>query len=420
MASTTTGKWGKHYTSDGPSVEGSVMRMKRYKTPKGETYHMVNFKLRKHQWEGLANAGESGKWGFTHASYDAKEDAFVETAGASDTVATRKWTVGNSEVHLAAGKHKYAYMGSVYMKIRPKKGQTHEDVVKEALETMKPGLSKEVLRDPTPEEQEVLRLSKILWARSPKKADALAEKDRTVANLKKMLKAAKVSTEEIANTKHEEVYPGYSAHVQKGRHKKLLEKGLRFAHHGADEGAILSILQTGPMGIHERNQHGIGKTGVSYESDVASGSGDGVLCNLATANQDGKSTNGYSFSKGYQVIVHPEELDRLDTYMHFGDQFGNCRDDNGTWTGRTSLEAKIAAQNKASQHSEMSFRKGIRPERMMRITCGNENARKNMIKKARAAGIQEVNGVPIEDFLIVETKVGAIYEKYIKPMLETD
>jgi hypothetical protein len=421
VASTTLGKWGKGFSSDGPSVEGSVMRAKRYRTASGQDYHYVHFKLRKPQWESLKDSGNEGQWKFPHASYDSENDVFVEVGGYSDSVSTRTWKIGDSEVHLATGAHKYAYMGSVYVKARPKKGETVEDVVKQSLDTMKPGLAKDVLRDPTPEEKETHRLSRILWALSPQKADALKEEDRTVENLTSMIKKIKGGKDAMKATVHEEVYPGYSAHVQKGRHKKLAGGNFRFAFHGADEGAILSILRTGPMGIHERNQHGIAKTGVSYEQDVNSGSGDGVLCHTVCASGDNTSINGYSFAKSWQVVIHPEELDRMDTYMFMKDTYGRCREDSPDWTGRKSLEARLDAQQKnAATTTELSFRKGVRPERMMRIVAPSESARKAMIKNARASGIQEVNGVPVEDFFIIEKNAGKIYEKYIKPVVETD
>lgn len=422
MASTTLGYGGKRFSSDGPVVEGSTKKVKRYVDSSGESYHYVTFKLRPHMWKDLATEGKAGSFGFPLASYDAKSDSFAEVGGYSDSVPTRVWKVGNSEVHLAAGKQKYAYMGGVHMKIRPKKGQSHEEAVAELLDAMKPGLSKQVLRDPTPEEKETHRLSQLLWAYAPKISDGLSEEERTPAKLKELLAKNGVSDKDIESTTHEEVFPGYATHVQKDRWKKLAGGKFKFGFNGVNSiSSVINILQHGLMGINERNQSGIAQFGASYDADVASGSADGILLRPVTESGAKNSFQSHPFAGVAQVIVHPGEYDRLDAYQHNSDKFGRCRDDTSDWSGRKSFGDTMAAQQKSyATSAETSFRKGIRAERILRVCVSNESQRKDVIKQAKGAGMQEVNGVPIEDFIVVETNCQAAWEKYVKPIVEED
>jgi hypothetical protein len=422
MASTTLGYGGKRYSSDGPAVEGSTKKIKRYVDSSGDSYHYVTFKLRPHMWKDLATEGKAGSFGFPLASYDAKNDSFTEIGGFSDSVTTRVWKVGNSEVHLATGKQKYAYMGGVHMKIRPKKGQSHEEAVAELLDAMKPGLSKQVLRDPTPEEKETHRLSQLLWASAPQVSDNLAEGDRNPAKLKELLAKHGISEKDIENTTHEEVFPGYATHVQKDRWKKLAGGKFKFGFNGVNSiSSVINILQHGLMGIGDRNQSGIAKFGASYEADVESGSADGILLRPVTDSGTKNSFQNHPFAGVAQVIVHPGEYDRLDAYQHNSDKFGRCRDDSGDWTARKSFTDTMAAQQKNyATGAETSFRKGIRPERILRVCVSNESQRKDAIKQAKGAGLQEVNGVPIEDFIVVETSCKDAWEKYVKPVVEED
>jgi len=426
----STGRGGKRYESDGTAVEGSSLRARRYEDKNG-SYFGFQFKLRPEIWEALRDSGtgEPSTLKFKQSEYIEAKDAYVETGSTIDTANARRWAVGSSDIHLVPGSEdnkssdKYSYVGMVQAKVRPKPGQSPYDALAELLEEMKPGLAKDVLRTATPEEKEIWKLSQLLWARAPQMADKLEEKDRTVKNLRKKLKSKGVSQEEIENTELREVLPGFSTHVEKGRWKKLREKGARFVFHGADLGSIVSIVQRGALGINERNAAGVPKTGVSYSQDVKTGSGDGVLGYVAHSAQGGKSPGSYSFSKQVQVIFDPRELERLDAYMHYGDCYGTCTPyNNGTksgsvWNKRQSLEKRVEGLASQGSSHEISFRRGISPTSILRLNVANETTRKKVIKDLRAAGIEEVNGLPVEDLVVVGGSNEEIYKKYVEPMM---
>jgi hypothetical protein len=411
---------GKRFSSDGGMVEGNCAKAKKYIGSDGKPYFLFHFKLRKPTWTGLKTKGTSGTYGFPLGKYDDSQDAIVESGSNMDTVSTRMWSEGDSELHLAAGTDKYSYMGGVYAKVKPKAGQTPAQALAELLDKAKPGLSKEVLRDPTPEERDIVRLSRLYWTLDPHGSDALDENegDRTLVGLKEKLKKLGIKDEDLENIEEQEVLPGYSTPVLKGRWKKVAKGQLKFLENGiSDTSAALSVLETGLLGIHERNLHGIPKNGVSYHEDINTGSGDGILTQPVAEAGLNYGITSQAWHKMYQAILVPDVMDRLDVYSHPSDHFGACKKGDHRWDNRSSVDTQyngLAGSHKTGM--ETSFRRGVQVEKIARITCQTAHARTELIKAAKKRGLQEVNGVPIDDFIVVEDSMKDIYEKYVKPL----
>ena len=299
----------------------------------------------------------------------------------------------------------------------------------ELLEKMQPGLSKEVMRDSTPEEKEIHMLSQALWAYAPQVADALGPEDqRDPVAMRAALKKVGVNEKRLKSIKHVEVLPGYSTHIEPGRHKKLQAAGMLFPSHGIKAGNIVSILEKGALGIHERNSAGIANVGYSETADTTSGSGEGVLGHVFTKSSGGSqpSKSGASFTFDAQLIIDPREMDRLDTYLHFGDSYGCATPFNSgygsasTWNNRKPIESKVKSLEKNFQHHEINFKRGVAPERILRVHANTEQTRVQMIKALQAKGVNEINGVPVEDFIVAQQTSNQIYEKYVKPMAAED
>lgn len=408
---------GKRLTLDGGAVEGQHARAKKFIDKKGDPYYLFQFKLREVHWKDLAG-GDKANWAFTQAQWDPSQHAFVEGSGHSDVVPTKKWVNGDSEIHLANTSPKWAYMGSMYAKVRPKKGETPAQALRKLLETVTPGLADKVLTPPSEEEREIVKLSRVLWSVAPQESDALPEEKRTVVELKKRLKKHGYGEQELGDLKEVEAFPGYATWTKPGRHKQLAKGKLRYLFNGiSSDEAALSIMQYGLLGIHERNLLGLPQFGGSYPQDVASGSGDGILTRVVTDSGLSESFNGHAFHGKFQVLITPSEVDRLDTYVHSDDKYGTCRADNPSWKQRESIENRLEGQQKHySSGMEMSFRKGIGRGKLLRIVCGSEAARKGLIKQAKQMGIMQVNGVPVDDFVVVATNLGEAYTKYVKPL----
>jgi hypothetical protein len=123
------------------------------------------------------------------------------------------------------------------------------------------------------------------------------------------------------------------------------------------------------------------------------------------------------FSGSVQALVAPDELDRLDTYAYNSDQFGVCNTNDSDWNDRKPVESVIAA-NSSHYHggNEISFRKGIDPSRILRMVCQSEAIRQKLIEQSKDAGLHAVNGVPIQDYIVVGNDMKELYDKYVKPL----
>lgn len=422
---------GKKFTSDGGLVEGQNLVAKKHIGKDGKLYYLFQFKLRKKDWMPLRTGGSGSTYAFPEGQYDSKVDAIKdkdESYAHSDSTKTRKWASGDSEVHLAAqsdaGSYgKYTYMGSVYAKIRPKPGQSPRDALDEALDTMKPGLSKEVLRDPTPVEKETRKLVRILWAVAPQEADKLNKSDATPAKLRVQLKSHGITDKEIDSIEEQSVTDMQNTFVKPGRYKQLAGGTFRYMFNGVGHGgSVAGILESGALlAIHERNMHGIGQFGGSYPHDVESGSGDGILvravCDSGIKGGSIKFSDHPFCKGGVAIVIAPDEVDRMDAYSYLHDAFGKCVGSSSTWKGRNTVESNMdGMKNFHKLPNEISFRRGISTRKFLRIACRTASMRKDTIKACKEKGINEVNGVPIDDFIVVSDDLSEVFTKYVKPL----
>jgi len=413
------GREGHAMLSDGSGVEGQAAKAKRWKDKKGEFYFLT-FKLRPKLWEKIKSSGNttSASYKFHEADYDPKKDLFVEQPSSSSSDTGYEWQYEGVECFLATGK--YTYRGQVYMKMRGVSSSQILSKAKAALNYATSGVGDDVFRDPTPEDREVMKMMRLLWALRPQTADKLPEEDRTIPKLRARLKKLGALSD-LGKIEEQEVFKGYHSHVIPGRWKEM--EGLLFVWNGiGSQEAALSIMRSGLMSIHERNLAGIARFGTSYSSDEGTGSGDGSICRVAVKKGSSHSFSGHHGAGKYQAILHPDVMDRLDPYMHSTDRFGNCDPNNGNygsaWRNRKPVDKTVASLNKSySSGNEISFRKGIHKSKIVRITCSSEGNRKSLITAARDEGFEEVNGIPIDDFVVVASSFGDAYSRYVKPLL---
>lgn len=180
---------------------------------------------------------------------------------------------------------------------------------------------------------------------------------------------------------------------------------------------MLSIMRNGPMGIHERSLAGIPRKGASVGSDINSGSGDQTLCFCVSETPYSLSTlsGGYG---GFRAIIHPDQLDRLDVYIHMGDRYGVCRTDSSTWKTRKSIEDRGMSKLQYGWHyNEACLRRGISIKKVLRFVVSDEERRRRAIVAAHDAGIRRVNGMRVEDYIVVCKTAKDCYEKYVKPVV---
>jgi hypothetical protein len=302
--------------------------------------------------------------------------------------------------------------------------------LKDLLNEMKPGLAKEVVRDPTDEDREIAALSGALFAIRPKRSDTLANKEldgsweRTSKNLRKELKKH-MTEEQIDSVGQVEVGPNFASPIIPGRWKTLAggtpeDPHARFLFWElSDPKKLMNMFKggVGAGGINERNAQGLAASGSSYHADVISGCAAGMTVRVATKYSDSSAAKG-----GYgaiRIIVAPDELDRTDAFLHKGDKYGCMNPNKGgeqgsSYRNRKDLDESLAT---ASLSDELVVRQLIPAGKILRVAVDSEALRIKTINTFKAEGMYEVNGVPVEDFIVATDyqTVKQVYEKYVKP-----
>lgn len=438
LTTDTTIRTGKAFMSDGGVVEGQQVIAKRYIDTNGKPYYQMVFKIRP-DGVALMQGGTPGTDGFNNAVYDAVKDAYTVTplknsVGAyagqnsiyNDKMSGRSWSSGDSTLFLADTSD-YAYKNYAIARVYPNADEPLDAAFARVMQAAGTEFADKVMSPPSPEEQQLMHLSKLYWSVDPQGADALPESKRTLAELTKRLTAKGVTPEQIASIQEVEVAPGVNASILPGRGAAMVKKhNVRFMYTGVSNPKNVPLALTGQLaGIMQRNLNGVPAKGESYSSDVKTGGADQVLARVVTdqyaKSYDWRSSN---VSGPINFIIHPDELDRLDTYMINGDGFGCCNPshtDNGHWwRNRRSVEDTVAG--KLSPSNEVMFRRAIRPGSIKKIVCTPTKEdgqlktgaewRNDVLAACKAAGITHVEGIPIEEFVVAQESGSTISQFY--------
>jgi hypothetical protein len=176
------------------------------------------------------------------------------------------------------------------------------------------------------------------------------------------------------------------------RDKLIKDLNVKGFHHNmtassADD--IMSILAGTNPGLNAtqvRWNNGIFKHGMSSPSDMASGGADYLFTTPKHSGLTPGSSPSYS---NYHVTVHPKAaMRRLDIY-------GNQSDSYGRHKAGTDVYALISGNP-----YEIVFKDSIPLSDMWYMNVPNHATREELIKRLKAMGITQINGIPIEDFLV--------------------
>jgi hypothetical protein len=428
------GPSGKRITLDGSAVEGQTAHVIRRKDTSGKIYYEVHLKLRKPAWDPLKNKGTAKETRYTRGNFDPATDTLVDSGvDAGLGVASRAWSKDGSDIFLQTATQ--SMMGSVNAKIYLKPGQTVEGSLKQLLDEMKPGLSSEVLRDPSPQERELSTLMRLFNNVDPQGHDQFASSGvtPTISGIKAKLAAKGITDKEIGKVRDVEVAPNYSAQILPGRWAQAKGSNgkplLQYVYHSCrDLDRTVEVFTKGYLGIHEGLLTGEKYRGASPSDDIASGGADGVTSRVAVQSQAGltmfKSNNVPSdYSSCWYFIFAPDEMDRLDTHLALGDSFGSTKPSNDYYGDRKTLPEALKALNNhpTMSNPESVTRTALDHKKILRIVVdagsgGNpEQRRRSIVAKLKSVGMNEVNGVPVEDFVVLVNNRGEVYDKYVAP-----
>lgn len=217
----------------------------------------------------------------------------------------------------------------------------------------------------------------------------------------------------------EEVFPGYHTFVDKGRFRefqKITPYAITHTLSGCGiEGSYLTraslknqcdrmirIFQSeGLMSTMERSQRGKFSHGASSMNDIAVGGADNVFTRILTLDGADKAVN--HLTGDFDFVFAPDLLDRTDWYAYHNDLYGTT---HPQFFDSRQAPPRFLEQEKRAQEStnEAMFRTGIPKEKIIAVSCRNERGRQELIKRFKEAGMSQINGVSVEDFVILFKK----------------
>ena len=260
---------------------------------------------------------------------------------------------------------------------------------------------------PTTEAESIFRKSRLLWQNAPGRMSELnGLTGKALTDKLDAMLTEEGLTKRVGNLVTQTVFDGYSTVVEQGISKEYSKAGLRYVWAGVNrEDAVVSILQgKGLMATNTRCRAGMDLGGASPVDDMESGGSDSVFTRIGVQMKKGpqpRFDNCYMGS-GYRIIISPEVMERTDWYAYDHDNYGRTSD---LASRPTPLEFIKDMATKYRNGNEIMFRQGIPKEAFSGIVCPSQAHMASLQKKLKAAGITEINGIPIKDFLKVGSEI---------------
>jgi hypothetical protein len=245
-----------------------------------------------------------------------------------------------------------------------------------------------------PDEETELKQSRALWETQHRK---------------------KLTQEARENIEFQEVYPGYTTAVEKGKHKEYADKyGVRALMMKIDDENLSKIMSsTGLMSSAERYKRGVLITGPSSDKDFQTGGADYVFTraiNEEAIDRDRSFDEFFPYFDSATLIIDPEQFDRLDWFAYHSDNCGSTQE-NIYDKRPTAEEFFKKEQSHFHDGNEVMFKRGIPREAIQAAVVNNGTQKDKLVTQLRNRGIKEINGKPVEDFIKVAIKFSQYFEK---------
>ena len=336
-----------------------------------------------------------------------KTSAFFNSGGLSLGVNTKCQAVHDGEKTLQIYTHEggeyYSWQGFFRARV-PVTADGGFDALEMKYLLQTAGLD-DLAATPTAEAEKRLVKSRLIWQNAPSRVpeyenltgDALDKK------LDEILKDLDIDQKRVDGVELRKVCDGYAVYYDPEQAKALKAAGADYVWCGVGSAdSVVSIVQSGGLrSTNRRCLSGIRLTGASPSADMESGGADNVFTRIGTKAGRGHIRYDDSFcGSGYRLIIDEAELGRTDWYAYTGDSYGTTKPSR--LHSRQGSEEFVKGQNKSFRPSnEIMFRQGIPATSIQKIRCPGEHERGRLLQAFRNAGITEVNGVPIEDFVEV-------------------
>lgn len=213
---------------------------------------------------------------------------------------------------------------------------------------------------------------------------------------------AEHGTELVDHLERVEVFPEYFTIIDKGASERYQKKGRIFLIHSVYRSEnLVSILQNGLLSSQERFNKGIFTTGMSTERDFGTGGADYVFIRAVPESAGDQAVHFYSA----YLLINPEVLNRTDWFAYHYDSYGTTEPQS--FDVRPSPEDFLTSQREFfTPGNEIMMRRGIPTEMISGVVVDDEYSKSNIITNLQEVGIKEVNGVPLDKFIIIASNLG--------------
>lgn len=391
---------------DGDMVEGQRVHIAPIKVD-GQAGYELSMKVTADYHDtvrrALENAGgRTGSMEFSRAVDTAKGLSY----DTGKQIAALPATVLNGKAEVAfcdARANRAAYHGTLRMRIMESDGQKAAEAADDLLRKL--GLEK-VKEQPDAGEDARYRYSRLAWQHAPKEEIQARSASRTAAGLAELCRHNGIDPKRAEKLQWQEIAPGYATLVEPGIHKTYAKLGVKDIFMGVNRaGGVVSIAKSGYMlSTSERTMRGMAAKGASEGTDVKTGGADYVFTRLIVQSAKGWSYSDAYMGSGYRLHIDLTQLDRKDWFAYPGDEFGKAT--GPTFERRDSAEGHIQSLMRDYRpNNEIMFQKAIPWSAVTRMTVDNDYKRREMLDEFKKAGMTEINGQRIEDFVQVERTI---------------
>lgn len=257
---------------------------------------------------------------------------------------------------------------------------------------------------PTAAAEKILKKRKVLWQHNPSLGPKISK--GTEQELNQMLADIGIGPDRITDMKLQNVFDGYSTYIDEIALAEYEKAGLQYIWSGVNSAdAVVGILKSSGMASSRgRCQMGFVGDGASMSADFASGGSDNVFCRIGVKSPGKRRFDDCYKGGRFRLIIDKHEMARTDWYAHARDAFGESSD-KAMFSRLSALDFIKAMKQKYNTSNEIMFRNGIRKENIRSVTCNDETMRLDLIRAMRNAGMTEVNGISLDEFVRVEAYI---------------
>jgi len=372
-----------HFNASKANLGGSEKKIKLHSAmttpnPDSPSYHMHSFKGGMHDESG-PNAG------------DITEEKFSPNGHSASTP-------GGGKINLFANT--YESLNNIFT-VRVPESADLETELAYALEKM--GLDPvEAMRQQTDEDERIAikwaivkaRLGPRAWMKDGNEVGISDRFNEVWLDMK--LGQLGVTPEIVASARFETTFDNHQSVVFDD--PAIKSSKVKFVYMGMNPIGLFHQIMDGSgwAARTDRYLNGIEQSGASASSDMLRGGSNGVFTRIGSSSHSSGSDWGLKCGN-WKVVWHPRTLERADWRFYQSDSYGITTGLDSDMRSRDGISGSMETSN------EVLFDAGLGLQDIAGVIAPSQYDKDSMIAKFKAAGVEQLNGIPMEDLIQVQT-----------------